>query len=459
MENNNPIYNSKHIAEYERLLLGLYISGATIGEGITGPAFSTTGHRTIFSIIRELKNIGLDLNIKILIAELEKKGKLDEAGGPAYITGLTDGAVSTANVDFYETEILTAHRWRNVRKAGEELQKALMNNDSPDQVIEDTVKKLTSIITARPHKNIGTLISELLITPFPPDTWFVENLIGPGLTVLTGAAKVGKSWTALSLATALDQGGYFMDKLKANQCDVLYMALEDTQKRIQKRLLKQGNHAAFNGSRIETTRCTLPVLRTFLNANRQIKVVVIDTLQKMLNMDDVNAYNETVDNLSKLKTIADDLNIAIVVIHHNRKGGNKDADHMESALGSTGINATADCTLTLRRQRGTSEATLSVTGRDVEDISYSLLWDRELCTYSISGQGPLKQALPKELQRMVDLLKSDNREWATKEIATELNKKAPTISEQAGKLADLGYIDKTKTGYWRIKPDSEVRLP
>ena len=332
-----------------------------------------------------------------------------------------------------------------------ELQEALKNNHALDQVIEDTVKKLTDITAVRPHKTIGMLFSELLKKQFPPDTWFIDNLIGPGLTVLTGASKVGKSWAALSLATALDQGGYFMGKLKANQCDTLYLALEDTPKRIQRRLLKQGNNTTFNGSRLETTRCTPSVLRSFLKANPQFRVVIIDTLQRMLGMNDLNDYAQTVDALSKLKAIADDLKIAIVVIHHNRKGGNKDADHMESALGSTGINATADSTLTMRRPRGTSEATLLVTGRDVEDTSYTLSWDRELCKWSITGQGSLKPALTDAKQQIIDLLESDNRIWTTGEIAEKIGTKNNTISGHLKALLKSGLIDKPRQGEWRIK--------
>jgi len=333
-----------------------------------------------------------------------------------------------------------------IAETDKEKQRDLING-----LCEETIKKLNDITAAGAHKNIGMPFSELIKTQFPPETWFVENLIGSGLTILTGASKVGKSWTALSLITALDQGGYFMGTLKANQCDTLYLALEDTPKRIQRRLLKQGDNTTFNGSRLETTRMTTSTLRSFLKANPQVKVVIIDTLQKLLEMEDVNDYTKTVGSLAKLKAIADDLEIAIVAIHHNRKGGNKDADHMESALGSTGINATADCTITMRRERGTSEATLSVTGRDVEDASYSLLWDRELCTFSITGQGALKPSLPKALQQIVDLLESEDRVWTTAEIAKELGKKSNTISEQAGDLVPSGHIERIKTGHWRAK--------
>jgi len=306
MENNSIIYNQNTV-EYERSLLGNYILGAPIGEGISAPVFMTTAHKIIFSIIRELKTNGLDLDIMILNAELEKKGKLDEVGGADYVAQLTSGAVSSANVTFYEEEVLTAHRKRYLWKTAVELQDALKSNHVLDQVIEDTVKRLNDITAVSYHKHIGISFRELLKEQFPPDKWFIENLISPGLTVLTGASKIGKSWAALSLVTALDQGGHFMGTLKASKCDMLYVALEDTPKRIQRRLLKQGNNATFNGSRLETTRLTHLELRSFLKAHPQIRVVVIDTLQKMLGMSDLNNYGETVDSLSKLKAIADDL--------------------------------------------------------------------------------------------------------------------------------------------------------
>jgi RecA-family ATPase len=293
----------------------------------------------------------------------------------------------------------------------------MKSGPDPDEMIAETVKKLSGITAAEPQTERGILFSDLLKKDFPPDTWYVENLIVSGLTVLTGASKMGKSWNALQLVTALDQGGYYMGTLKASQCDVLYFALEDTPKRIQRRLLKQGITKGFNGSRLETIRCTVSALRSYIKANPQFRVVIIDTLQKMLAMNDLNDYSQTVDGLSALKAIADDLDLAIVVIHHNRKGGNDDTDHMESALGSTGINATADCTLTMRRKRGTREATLSVTGRDVEDVSYSLSWDREICTWTVSGQGDLNPALTEVQQQIIDLLESEKRNWTTAEIA------------------------------------------
>jgi DNA-binding transcriptional ArsR family regulator len=124
---------------------------------------------------------------------------------------------------------------------------------------------------------------------------------------------------------------------------------------------------------------------------------------------------------------------------------------MESALGSTGINATADTTLTMRRKRGTAEATLSVTGRDVEDTAYTMSWDKDICSWAVTNSGTLKPAITEAQRQIIDLLESEARNWTTGEIANNLDKSGQTISEQATKLTALGLIEKPCYGQWRIK--------
>jgi RecA-family ATPase len=192
-------------------------------------------------------------------------------------------------------------------------------------------------------------------------------------------------------------------------------------------------------------------LRAFLKANPQFRVVIIDTFQKMMGISDLNDYSQTVNGMSQLKAIADDLNIAVIVIHHNRKGGDQDGDHMESALGSTGINATADTTLTMRRKRGTSEAVLSATGRDVEDTAYTMVWDKDICSWALTNQAALKPALTEAQQQIIDLLESEARNFTTSEIAETTGIRKYEVSRQAASLAAKELIVKPIYGQWRAK--------
>ena len=47
---------------------------------------------------------------------------------------------------------------------------------------------------------------ELMELDFPPPEWLIEGLLPEGLTVLSGAPKIGKSWLSLQLALAVTTG-------------------------------------------------------------------------------------------------------------------------------------------------------------------------------------------------------------------------------------------------------------
>lgn len=68
---------------------------------------------------------------------------------------------------------------------------------------------------------------ELWDMEFPPVSWIVPDYITPGLTLLVGAPKLGKSWLALDICNAVAQGGYTLGDRHCQQGAVLYAALED----------------------------------------------------------------------------------------------------------------------------------------------------------------------------------------------------------------------------------------
>jgi replicative DNA helicase len=131
--------NDALIADYERVLLGCYLSSAPINPAITSLMFQSEAHRIIFTVIRELRAQNIQPDMVILAGELTKQGKIEAAGGCDKIAALTTGAMPS-NVAFYETEILREYRRRSAAKAAAELRESLENNHTPDQAIEDAVK-------------------------------------------------------------------------------------------------------------------------------------------------------------------------------------------------------------------------------------------------------------------------------------------------------------------------------
>ena len=75
----------------------------------------------------------------------------------------------------------------------------------------------------------------LLSTPMSKTMFTVDGLIPQGVNVLSGVAKIGKSWLMLWLGLQVSQGLPVWG-IPTMHCDVLYLCLEDTLKRIKDRL-------------------------------------------------------------------------------------------------------------------------------------------------------------------------------------------------------------------------------
>ena len=85
----------------------------------------------------------------------------------------------------------------------------------------------------------------LLSTPMSKTMFIVDNLIPQGVNVISGASKIGKSWLMLWLGLQVAQGLPVWG-LTTQQCDVLYLSLEDTQRRIKDRLYNLTDTAPSN---------------------------------------------------------------------------------------------------------------------------------------------------------------------------------------------------------------------
>ena len=122
----------------------------------------------------------------------------------------------------------------------------------------------------------------LLSTPMSKTMFIVDELIPQGVNVLSGAAKIGKSWLMLWLGLQVTQGIPVWG-IPTMQCDVLYLCLEDTQRRIKDRLFDLTNDPP--RSFHLTVTCGLigngleEEIVNFLSDFPKTKLVIIDTLK------------------------------------------------------------------------------------------------------------------------------------------------------------------------------------
>ena len=217
----------------------------------------------------------------------------------------------------------------------------------------------------------------LLATPLKPVPFIVDGLIPQGLHILAGSPKIGKSWLVLWFCLKVSDGEPVWERT-VNRCGVLYLCLEDTYNRIQNRLFEITDTAPANlhfavmadmlGSGLQEQ------ITAFLKQEPDTKLIVIDTLQRIRCVDmSSNAYANDYKDICELKKLADKHSIAIILVHHLRKHGDKDPFNMVSG---TGITGGVDTTYVLEKdKRSDNTAKLYVTGRDVEYLELSLQFE------------------------------------------------------------------------------------
>lgn len=245
------------------------------------------------------------------------------------------------------------------------------------------------------------LDGEVLMTKeFPEVEWVVRDLMPVGFTILGGAPKTGKSFTALDCAINVSRGGDFLHTQRCVIGDVLYLSLDnDAMWRIQLRLrhlaVQYGVPQSFPRIEFHTDfpvgDAAVKGIEEWCADTRERggapRLVVMDTLAKIdpgyagTRRDGGDDYNAVTANLSKWSRLAEEQRIGVLAVHHVRKSG--DDDWMNRFLGSQGIPATASTLMMLDTKRGSDEGMLHVSSRDAGDQELELRrggWGWELFT-------------------------------------------------------------------------------
>lgn len=232
----------------------------------------------------------------------------------------------------------------------------------------------------------------LTAQPLQPLQFVVEGLLPPGLTILASPPKYGKSWLMLDLCVQTALGGQLLGR-RCTQSSCLYLALEDSPRRLQDRLSKMlMGRSCPKGFYYQTQADALgggleANLELFLSRHPDCRLVVIDTLQKVRPGADraVSAYAADYRDASVLKALADRHQLCLVVVHHLRKMEDS-ADPFNRISGTNGLLGAADTSIVLTRaNRDDPQTLLHLTGRDVEETCLALHFDKEAFVWRSDG--------------------------------------------------------------------------
>ena len=270
-------------------------------------------------------------------------------------------------------------------------------------------------------------LDELMEQVFQGKSAVVENLLYTGAYILAGAPKIGKSFLVAQIAYHISSGrplwGY-----QVRQGTVLYLALEDDEGRLQRRMYRMFGVEGANS----------PV-------------------------NDTYSYSSDYDVIGKLKQFADKHGVCVLIVHHTRK--QPAGDSFEMISGTTGLLGCADGALLMQKEKRTDgKATLDIVGRDQPDQRLYLTKDQEHLVWELErAENELwKQPPDPVLEAVSKIVSAENPDWEgsptelAKTLQTDMavNRLTKHLNVNASRLLEehhVKYENKTKHAGRRIR--------
>jgi AAA domain len=229
---------------------------------------------------------------------------------------------------------------------------------------------------------------------FPELRYVVPGLLPEGVTLLASRPKLGKSWLLLQIGLAVANGVATLVSSDKPVCgDVLYLALEDSPRRLKRRMQKYCglNRDAWPRRFAPATSWKrldeggLDALRAWCKSVEKPTLILIDVLKRVRaprgrNQSDYDADYEACRGLQEL---AGELGITIIVAHHDRKMDAEDV--FDTVSGTLGLTGGVDAIAVMKRKG--AAVTLHIEGRDLTDtVEKAINFDRETCRWTILGE-------------------------------------------------------------------------
>lgn len=233
-------------------------------------------------------------------------------------------------------------------------------------------------------------------TEEPRKKFLIDGTVTPGLNLLAGPRKIGKSWFALDMALCIAGKENFLGR-ETEHGKVLYFALEDTRARIKDRIDTQlddddaPDNLLVSYSTGYVGNEFYKDLDTFLTENNDTKLVIVDVMQKVRTSKDSGQteYAHDYKDVGELKKVADKHGISILVITHTRKTLDT-KNKLNNISGGVGVTGASDNILMImngnRSEDDQSKETeLFITGRDIPDTELMLQFDSDNCRWKSIG--------------------------------------------------------------------------
>lgn len=314
-----------------------------------------------------------------------------------------------------------------------------------------------------PRCKFGTIRADILAgMEFEPVKWAIPRLVPEGLTIFAGKPKLGKSFMCLQMSEAVGAGeGKLFGVEDIEIGDVLYCALEDSQRRLHSRLHKMhpwgGNvsdriHFATEWPRIGDG--CIEALDDWCDEHPNARLIILDTwraIKPLANVRGSSAYDEDATAAAPLLEFTKRRpGLAVIVVHHVRK---MDADDIfDTISGTHGLTGIFDTLMVLARHG--EGVKLAAQGRDLEGYEKAL--DRDKLTGGWMVKGDAREiAKTNERQELLDALAdADGESLTLAAIASAVGKRKDTTRYLLKKLIEEGRVAQPHYGKYALSTHS-----
>lgn len=302
---------------------------------------------------------------------------------------------------------------------------------------------------------------DLMGLTFDPIRWIVPDYLPEGFAVLAGRQKLGKSWLALNIALAVATGGMAMGVIPVEAGNVLYCDLENGRRRVQRRIDTLLPIDRPSLSRLEFTMTAPALDKGLIEALEEWRLrvpdphlVIIDVLQRVKPAGNAarNSYENDYSAWAPLQTWATTHGVAVLGLHHVRKGGADDP--LEALSGSNGLPAVADTTLVLDKDGDGS--TLYARGRDVEVLDSAMTFDGG--HWTLAGDAA-KVRTTSERSAILDALSDATEPMTPQEIANTIGAKRNNVDRLLGKMVKDDAVKRAGRGRYLHPDHTELTEP
>lgn len=270
------------------------------------------------------------------------------------------------------------------------------------------------------------------------DLWVIEGFLPIGLAILSAQPKSGKSRACMQEADAIASGRSFLEFNPPRPQHALYYSLEQGDRSVQEAVRSLGLAAdsdidwQFKLPGDGTFNAFLEDVRAKKRARPDLRFVAVDMWNRLPLPKDAlsegGVYLREQKALAPLQGLAQELEIAIQLLHHTNAAGERHG-------GSNAVAGTADTLWMIERPAGATQGTWNVSGRDVPDLHLQPTWDPSNGSWNLA-QG----SIPKTLQVKWVPTKTEKVEAAVEHIVGVDWIDRPTLlTEVSARFVQLGW--------------------